>query len=155
MSRTHPVLTWHPRRAVFLVLGIAAFVVTEMGRYRLRPFVREHGIDDYGLTDSIGNLGGILVQIFVTLAILNPRQRTSYLIAVILGAGFIAYEFLQPHLPKGTFDWNDVWGTLAGTLIASAVIALVWRCMAPKEGTSASPRAPQQTQSAPRGEGPV
>jgi len=127
MRRRSPVLTWSPRRGIFLFLAIAAFLVTEVGRHRLRPLFRTHGIDDYGLTGSIGNLGGVLVQIFLVLALLNPGRRGSYYLATFFCAGYIAYEFLQPHLPRGTFDWNDVLATVIGYLIALPIIALVWR----------------------------
>jgi hypothetical protein len=127
MTTRPRILTWHPRRAVFLVLGATAFAVTEFGRLVLRPHVREHGIDDLGLTDSIGNSGGILVQIFLAFAIMNPDRKRSYLFATFFAAGYIVYEFLQPHLPRGVFDWNDVWGTLIGYAVALPILALVWR----------------------------
>lgn len=127
MATRHPILTWNPRRGVFLLLGLGAFAVTETGRFVLRPLFRERGIDDFGLTDSIGNLGGILVQIFLALAILNPDRRRSFIFATVMAAGYILYEFLQPHLPKGVFDWNDVWGTVIGYLVALPILALVWR----------------------------
>ncbi|MCP4571724.1 MAG: hypothetical protein GY838_05175 [bacterium] len=128
MTDRSPILTWHPRRAVFLLLGAGAFAVTEFGRHVLRPLVREHGVDDLGITDSIGNGGGILVQIFLAFAVINPDRRRSFILATVFAAGYIIYEFLQPHLPKGVFDWKDVWGTIIGYVIALPVLALVWRC---------------------------
>ncbi len=57
-------LRWNHRRSLFLAVAIVAFAVTETGRFILRPQFHASGFNDHGWTDSIGNLGGILVQIF-------------------------------------------------------------------------------------------
>jgi hypothetical protein len=106
--------------------------VTEFGRFVLRPFVRQHGIDDFGLTGSIGNLGGILVMIFLGCAVLNPTRQQSFRLAAFYSVGFIIYEFVQPLLPKGVFDWNDVVGTGIGYLISLPILMAVWRACDPQ-----------------------
>lgn len=123
-------------RLGFLFVGVAAFALTEVGRFILRPYVREHGINDLGLTDCIGNLGGIIVQIFLGLAFLNPTRPQSYRLAGFFSLGYIVYEFAQPVLPKGVFDWKDVYGTAIGLGLSLPVLALLWR-MYP--GTEARP----------------
>ncbi len=35
-------------------------------------------------------------------------------IYIIVAIGYIIYEILQPYLPKGVFDWIDIYGTLIG-----------------------------------------
>ena len=119
-------------RVAFLLLGTAAFGVTEFGRFVARPFVRSHGINDFGLTGSIGNLGGILVIIFLGCAALNPTREQSFRLAAFYSLGFVAYEFVQPVLPKGVFDWLDVIGTGGGYLISLPILAAVWRYCAPR-----------------------
>jgi hypothetical protein len=114
-------------RAIFLLMGIVAFAVTELGRFVYRPYVYQHGISDFGLADSIGNLGGIVVQIFLSLAVLNPTRPQSYRLAVFFATGYILYEFVQPYLPKGVFDWKDVYGTLIGYGISVLLLKVVWR----------------------------
>ena len=123
-------------RVAFLILGGAAFLATEFGRFVYRPFVRRHGIQDFGLADSVGNWGGIIVQIFVTLAAMNPTRPQSYRLALFLAIGYVAYEFLQPVLPRGTFDWKDVWGTGVGLCAACAVLWGVWRLFPEEEEPS-------------------
>lgn len=112
-------------RLVYLIVAVASFMFTELFRIRLRPIFREYGINDWGFTDSIGNGGGILAQIFLALAILNPNQKQSYQLAALLSCGYVVYEFLQPILPKGTFDWNDIWATGIGCLISLITISYI------------------------------
>lgn len=115
------------RRLWYLGIAIVAFILTETGRHILRPIVREHQFNDFGVTDSIGNFGGIIVQIFFTLSILNSNKPQSYRLAIFLSCGYILYEFLQPVLPKGTFDWNDVLGTLYGFILAAILLTALWK----------------------------
>ena len=116
-------------RIVFLLIGLAAFAATEFGRFVFRPYVRSHGIDDFGITDSIGNLGGIVVMIFLGCAAMNPTKPQSFRLAAFYSLGFVLYEFLQPILPKGVFDWKDVYGTAVGFLIAIVILGGVWWVM--------------------------
>lgn len=113
-------------RFVFLCIGIAGFAVTECARFVCRPYVRNQGIDDFGITDSIGNLGGIIVMTFLGCAAMNPTKTQSIRLAVFYALGFVLYEFLQPILPKGVFDWKDVYGTVVGFLISLGLLGVVW-----------------------------
>ncbi|MBT3252975.1 MAG: hypothetical protein HN995_11995 [Candidatus Marinimicrobia bacterium] len=113
-------------RAIFLMMGGVALVLTELFRLRLRPLIRSLEITDFGFTDTIGNSGGIIVQIFLALAIINPTKIQSYRLAAFFSGGFILYEFAQPYLPKGTFDWYDVLATVVGYGIALILLGLVW-----------------------------
>lgn len=108
-------------RIVYAIVSILAFFSTEIGRNIYRPFIYRNNIDDFGVADSIGNLGGVVVQIFFTLAILNsPKQKAIRVILFII-LGYIVYELLQPYLPKGVFDWKDIYGTLIGGLISTII----------------------------------
>jgi len=104
-----------------------AFFVTEFGRFVYRPYVRRNDINDFGLADSIGNIGGIVVQIFVIIAAYNSTKKQSFRIAPLLAAGYVVYEFLQPVLPKGVFDWKDVYGTLLGLGLSFGILWIIWR----------------------------
>lgn len=113
-------------RLAFLSTGVLAFFVTEFGRFVYRPYARRNDISDFGLADSIGNIGGIVVQIFITIAAMNSTKRQSYRVAPLLAIGYIIYEFLQPVLPKGVFDWKDVYGTLIGLGLSFVVLWIIW-----------------------------
>ncbi|MCX2719189.1 hypothetical protein [Lentiprolixibacter aurantiacus] len=112
-------------RIIYLGMAVLSFVITEMGRNIYRPFIYSNNIDDFGIADSIGNSGGIMVQVFFTLAILNSRGRKAFNVVVFLVIGYILYEILQPYLPRGTFDWKDIYGTLIGGVIALLVLFLL------------------------------
>ena len=114
-------------RLGFLAVAALAFFVTEFGRFVYRPYVRRNDISDFGLADSIGNIGGIVVQIFVVIAAYNSTKKQSFRIAPLLATGYVVYEFLQPVLPKGVFDWKDVYGTLVGLGISFAILWIIWR----------------------------
>ncbi|MBC8216648.1 MAG: hypothetical protein H8E64_09090 [Candidatus Marinimicrobia bacterium] len=112
-------------RVIYLIIAVFAFIITEAGRNIYRPFIYENGINDYGIADSIGNSGGIIVQIFFMLAILNsPRKKVLNVIGFIT-IGYMIYEILQPYLPRGVFDWKDIYGTLIGGIIAFLILLLV------------------------------
>lgn len=102
------------RRIVFLGTTVLSFLLTEFGRFVYRPYIYEHHIHDFGLADSVGNWGGILVQIFFGLALINTTYNKGFRVIGFFVVGYIVYEFLQPVLPKGTFDWLDIYGTLIG-----------------------------------------
>ncbi len=105
-------------RIVYLVTAAFWFLSTEIGRYAYRPFIYARKIDDYGIADSIGNSGGIIVLIFFLLTILNPLRKYVLHVAAFVAIGCILYEIAQPYLPHGVFDWKDIYGTLIGGVIA-------------------------------------
>ncbi|MBU1164289.1 hypothetical protein KKA15_01865 [Patescibacteria group bacterium] len=112
-------------RIIYFYLFLISFGITEFGRKIYRPFIRESDINDFGIADSIGNLGGIVAQIFFALAILNPPRHKIFRVIALLSFGYILYEVLQPYLPRGVFDWKDVWGTFIGGVIALFLFLLV------------------------------
>ncbi len=112
-------------RILYVVIAIIALVMTELGRNVYRPYVYENKIDDFGIADSIGNLGGIVVQLFFTLAILNSPKQKSIRVYLFIMGGYIVYECLQPYLPKGVFDWKDVYGTLIGGGISVLILSII------------------------------
>ncbi len=104
-------------RIIYFAMFIFSFFLTEIGRYIYRPFIYEHNINDFGVADSMGNLGGIIVQIFFGLTIFNPTKIKSLRLIVFFILGYIFYEIVQPILPKGVFDWKDIYGTIIGVII--------------------------------------
>ncbi len=105
-------------RVIYIIVAILAFLLTEAGRYIYRPYIYNNGINDFGIADSIGNLGGIVVQIFFMLAILNSPRKKVFNVIGFVTIGYIIYEILQPYLPKGVFDWKDIYGTFIGGVVS-------------------------------------
>ena len=112
------VRTIDSRRILFLLVAIAFFIITEAGRFVYRPYIYSNKINDFGLADSIGNLGGIVVQIFFMFFVLNSPFKKGIRIIGFLVIGYIVYEIAQPYLPRGVFDWKDVYGTVIGGAIS-------------------------------------
>jgi len=115
-------------RIYYFVMFIFSFVLTEIGRFVYRPFIYNNNINDFGIADSIGNSGGILAQIFFGLAIINPSKKKGIRLIVFFSSGYILYEILQPFLPRGVFDWKDIYGTILGGLVGLIIFLLFhWR----------------------------
>jgi hypothetical protein len=113
------------KRIVYFVIAVLFFFLTEMGRNIYRPYIYANHINDYGIADSIGNLGGIIVQIFFMLAILNSPKNKALRVIGFIVIGYIIYEILQPFLPRGVFDYKDIYGTLIGGVIALFVLLII------------------------------
>ena len=118
-------------RLVYAAVAVGAFLLTEAGRNIYRPYIYETGFNDFGIADSMGNLGGIVVQIFASLAILNSQRTKAFNVIGFLVTGYILYEIVQPYLPRGVFDWKDIYGTIIGGIV-SALLVLLLRLVVPR-----------------------
>jgi len=112
-------------RITYFIIFLFSFIFTEIGRNIYRPFIYQNQINDFGIADTIGNSGGIIVQIFFMLAIINSTKKKAYFVIAFLTGGYIIYEILQPILPKKIFDINDVYGTIIGGVIGLLILLLV------------------------------
>jgi len=113
------------RRVIYMVALILSFIVTEIGRHVYRPIIYRNEINDFGLADSVGNMGGVIAQVFLGLALMNSNLKQGIRVIGFLVIGYICYEMIQPILPKGTFDWKDIFGTLLGGLISAVIFFLI------------------------------
>jgi hypothetical protein len=112
-------------RVIYFGIAVLFFFITEIGRNIYRPFIYSNNINDYGIADSIGNSGGIIVQIFFMLAILNSPKRKVFRVIGFIVIGYILYEILQPYLPRGVFDLKDIYGTLIGGVISLFILIFI------------------------------
>lgn len=124
-TSTEKLRTIDIRRVIYVVALILSFIVTEIGRHVYRPIIYQNGINDFGLADSIGNIGGIIAQVFLGLALMNPNLKQGFRVIGFLIIGYIAYEIIQPILPKGTFDWKDIFGTILGGVLAGIAFFMI------------------------------
>ena len=112
-------------RIIYFITFLLSFFLTEFGREIYRPFIYNNNINDLGIADSIGNLGGMVAQVFFMLVILNSTKKKGIKLIVFIVHGYILYEILQPILPRGTFDWKDIYGTFIGGLISLIIFLLI------------------------------
>mgnify|MGYP001099847575 CR=1 FL=1 len=112
-------------RLIYFVLFLFFLGLTEIGRYLYRPFIYENNINDFGIADSIGNLGGIIVQIFFGLAIFNSTKKKGIRLIAFFILGYIFYEIAQLFLPKKVFDWKDIYGTIIGGVVGLLLFLLI------------------------------
>ncbi|TDN97641.1 VanZ family protein [Sunxiuqinia elliptica] len=112
-------------RIIYLLLFLCFFGLTELGRHVYRPFIYANHINDYGIADSIGNLGGIIVQLFFGFLVLNPNKLKGLRLIAFFILGYILYEVAQPILPRGVFDWKDIFGTIIGGAIGLVLFLLI------------------------------
>jgi len=59
------------------------------------------------------------------LAILNSPRKKVFRVIGFVTVGYVVYEILQPYLPKGVFDWNDIYGTVIGGVFTFLIILLI------------------------------
>ena len=112
-------------RISYLFVFISSFLITEIGRNIYRPFIYNNNINDFGIADSIGNLGGIIAQIFLGFLIFNPLKNKGFRLILFYIIGYILYEIIQPILPRGVFDWKDIYGTIIGGVIGLVLFHLI------------------------------
>ena len=116
-------------RIIYFLTFLFFFGLTEIGRNIYRPYIYENHINDYGLADSIGNLGGIIVQIFFGHTILNSTRKKGIWLTAFFVLGYILYEIAQPYLPRGVFDWRDIIGTFIGGFIGLQLFLLMHKAV--------------------------
>ena len=121
--------------AVLLFIGIASLVMQGGPNYgidfaggtlvQVRITVAAEAVT---IKDALKEmeLGGLVVQIFLGLAVLNSNRRQSYRLAKLFAGGYVLYEFAQPYIPMGVFDWNDVYATIIGFSISVFMLSVVW-----------------------------
>ena len=120
------------------------FVVMILGQLAIVEIkdLRETGstlADRYGVFGYAPNLIAALTLpcLFLGLALKSRRrdldapygwgclwreQRAILLSGLTTTTGLLAWEFIQVYRPNRTFDWQDVWATLAGALLFFATI---------------------------------
>lgn len=107
------------------ILFIDFFILTSLGVTLLRFLPTQNTIIVF-ISDTIGNIGGILAASFLFIwykdfHTIKPRVWVIFSVFV----GFEAYELIQILLPWATFDVNDMIGTLIGALIALILNLLI------------------------------
>ena len=103
-------------KKITLLIGVSAFLITELGRSFYRPYIYANKIDDYFIADTIGNSFGTVTAIFMILTLSGKGTSKDWKIVFIIIAGLIIYEFLN-LTGKTAIDVNDIIATVVfGTI---------------------------------------
>ncbi len=94
-----------------LIIGLAAFFITEITRSFYRPFIYKNNIFDYYIADTIGNSFGTVTAIFMILTLSGKGNKKDYKLIWIIIIGLIIYESLN-LTSHHSFDYKDVLATL-------------------------------------------
>ncbi|MCP5061488.1 MAG: hypothetical protein GY936_03380 [Ignavibacteriae bacterium] len=87
-------------RIIYIIGFLVSLGFTEIGRYVYRPFIYANQINDFGIADSMGNLGGIIVQTFFGLFISNPSKKKGLRLIFFFTIGYILYQIAQLYSQK-------------------------------------------------------
>jgi hypothetical protein len=71
-----------------------------------RPYINANGIDDFGIAASACSFFGTIAAFYFVYA--RYPQTPLYLGACYTVFGCSVYEFIQPYIKLGTFDWADI-----------------------------------------------
>jgi len=116
------------KRIAFLLLFLIMFVITEIGRFKYRPYIYSHHIFDFWIADTIGNFTGSIAIIFFNLTISYPKYKFGRLAIFLITIGLILYELIQYVLPgTNTCDWRDIIATLLAGVISWGLYAMIFK----------------------------
>jgi hypothetical protein len=130
--------TFSPLRGAYFAAFVLSFLLTEWGRKVYRPYVYANGIQDGGLADMMGNLGGTVAIIFFNLAVTHATRTQARWMIGLVTVGLMAYEIVQGVLPRSVFDWKDMWATAIAGLVAWGLLELIHRLL-PESAALAKP----------------
>ena len=116
------------KRIAFLLLFLIMFVITEIGRFKYRPYIYSHHIFDFWIADTIGNFTGSMAVTFFDLAGVNPKHKQGRWFILIITIGLIVYELVQYILPgRNTCDWRDIIATIIAGFISWGIYELIYK----------------------------
>lgn len=116
------------KRIVFFLLFVFMFVLTEIGRYKYRPYIYSHDIFDFWIADTIGNFTGTIAIVFFNFSVNNPKYKTGRIFLIIIIIGLIIYELIQYVLPgTNTCDWRDIIATVVAGILAWGLYEFIFK----------------------------
>lgn len=126
-------------RVWLFALGALWLLITEAMRNLYRPWVYSHGYADFHLADTIGSSGGAITAVLILPALFCRQKKGPEVLPAGIGVGIgqVVYEFLQPWVKTGLFDWYDVIAAAVGGGVGVLIVNLVLR---QNSGNSANKR---------------
>ena len=113
-------------RARTLVLGLAFFGLTELGRSFFRPYIYAHHPDHPMIANTIGNSLGTLAAVFTVVALAGVGGRKDLRIIAVVVFGLVGYE-LSNALFEHPVDPFDIAATLISGVAAVPLYLFIHR----------------------------
>src|SRR5688572_1296526 len=124
---------------VVMILGQLAILQVKELREQGSALVRQH--DAFGYAPNL--IAALTLPCLILALVVKSRHhlrdeaygwsrlwresRATAASCLLAVAGLLAWEFLQVFRPNRTFDWQDVWATVAGGLLFLAIPLIAHR----------------------------
>jgi len=95
-------------RIVFIITGSIFLVLTHIGDTYYRDWVYTNQIADFGLANYLPSITGTATAIFLLIGLSKKSFNEAPSSAFWVMVGCVIYEFMQPTLGTGIFDWQDL-----------------------------------------------
>ena len=111
-------------KKITLTIGASAFFLTEMARSFYRPYIYANDINDWVVSDTVGNSLGTVTAVFMILTMSGRGTSWDWrLVGMVIG-GLIGYEMLN-LFDDHPFDVNDVIATIVFGSISIFIYARI------------------------------
>lgn len=104
-------------KKITLTIFIIAFILTELGRSFYRPYIYAHNINDYFISDTIGNSFGTVATIFFILTVVGKGNSKDIILISFIILGLVLYEGIN-LVSNYPFDIKDIVTTVLFGLLS-------------------------------------
>lgn len=115
------------KRISLLIAGFLAVVLTHFGAY----MYREASLGDARLSSSLAgsapSFGGTVGTMLLFSGLFANTPVAAMRAAFGVGVGCLMYEFIQPIVRTGVFDWFDVLAIFVGLVVGMLVVLVIVR----------------------------
>ena len=111
-------------KKITLLIAVAVYAITELGRSFYRPYIYANNINDYHIADTIGNSFGTMTAIFMVITLSGKGTNKDWNIFLIIIPGLLVYELLN-ITGKTAIDINDMIATIIFGVISAIIYFLI------------------------------
>ena len=133
MNSHQKFLTWNRLRSAYVLVFLLSFVLTELGREIYRPYIYTHGLNDFGIADTMGNHLGAVTLVFFILAVMNATRQEALIVIATVTIGYVGYEFVQQFLPGSVVDPKDMVASIVGGILSFLLFSAIYQLTGKEE----------------------